>query len=147
MSLELWLRMDVLTQSQRSRCMAAIRSKNTRPELFVRRLVFSMGHRYRLHAEKLPGRPDLIFSQLRKVIFVHGCFWHMHCCRFGRVIPKTNASFWAEKRGKTVKRDRLVKAKLAESGWDVCEVWECEIKDTARLKRKLGKFLSKPNLL
>jgi len=134
--------MDVLTTKQRSRCMAAIRGKDTRPEWIVRRLVFALGHRYRLHSKQVIGKPDLIFARQKKVILVHGCFWHMHRCRFGRVVPKTNAAFWAKKRTDNVKRDRLVKAQLIRSGWKVFEVWECQTKQVAALRTKLERFLS-----
>jgi DNA mismatch endonuclease, patch repair protein len=96
---------DVLTPEQRRRCMSRIRGKNTTPEKLVRKLIFGMGYRYRLHDKRLPGKPDLTFISRRKVIFVHGCFWHMHDCRYGRVYPKTNEEFWKEKRCRNVERD------------------------------------------
>src|SRR5581483_5419780 len=97
---------DVLTPEQRSRCMSRIRGKDTGPELVVRSMAHRMGYRFRLHSRLLPGRPDLVFPGLRKVVFVHGCFWHMHRCRFGRVTPVTNATFWMNKRSGNMRRDR-----------------------------------------
>ena len=85
---------DVLTPEQRQRCMSAIKSKDTKPEMVVRRMVHAMGFRYSLHKKQLPGKPDLVFTRLRKIIFVHGCFWHMHNCRYGKVKPKTKAVTW-----------------------------------------------------
>ena len=117
---------DVLTPEQRRRCMAAIRGKDTKPEMTVRRLIHGMGYRYRLHSADLPGRPDLVFRGRKKVIFVHGCFWHMHDCRLGRVKPKTRAAFWEEKRTGTVARDRRQVAELERCGWEVLTIWECD---------------------
>lgn len=134
---------DVLTKAQRSRCMAAIRSKNTKPELFVRKLVFAMGYRYRLHSKKLIGKPDLVFPKLKKVIFVHGCFWHKHSCRYGRVTPKTNAKLWEDKRSGNVKRDARNRKILHKIGWRVFVVWECKRKNPEILVSKIRKFLKK----
>jgi DNA mismatch endonuclease (patch repair protein) len=134
---------DVLTKAQRSKCMAAIRGKDTGPEIIVRRLVFAMGFRFRLHASNLIGKPDLIFSRAKKAIFIHGCFWHMHDCRYGRVVPKTNATFWANKRKKTVQRDQLVRTELESRGWQIIEIWECETRHRENLIKQLKKFLSR----
>jgi len=133
--------MDVHDKSQRHRNMAAIKGKDTKPEMVVRRLVFRLGYRYRLHGKNLPGRPDLVFRSRRKVIFVHGCFWHMHVCRYGQVKPKTNATFWQEKRKANVERDRRQLSALTSDGWDVLVVWECETKDVCQLKIRLEVFL------
>jgi DNA mismatch endonuclease (patch repair protein) len=132
---------DVHTPEQRSRNMAAIRSKNTRPEMFVRAIAHQLGYRYRLHVRSLPGAPDLVFPRLRKIINVHGCYWHMHKCRFGSVVPKTNADFWQTKRQGNVERDRRTLSALRRAGWRVLVVWECETKDSARLTKKLCRFL------
>lgn len=118
--------MDILTPAQRHRCMSAIRGKNTKPEMIVRRMVHAMGFRYRLHRRDLPGTPDMIFSRLGKVIFVHGCFWHRHNCKYGRVRPGTNAAFWKNKRNGNRERDRRVRAELKRLGWEVLVVWECQ---------------------
>ena len=134
-------RSDVLTPEQRSRCMSRIKGKDTAPERAIRSLVFGMGYRYRLHDKHLPGKPDLVFSSRRKVIFVHGCFWHMHSCKYGQVKTKTNEQFWEAKRRRNVERDRESEAALAQAGWSSLVVWECEMKDLSILKKKLQAFL------
>jgi DNA mismatch endonuclease (patch repair protein) len=112
----------------------------------VRSLVHQMGFRYRLHQKDLPGKPDLVFSSRRKIILVHGCFFHMHDCRYGNVIPKTNAQFWREKRQGNVQRDKKNQEALAKNGWDVLIVWECMTKPGSRekLPELLRGFLSRP---
>ena len=132
---------DVLTTKQRSACMSAIRGKNTKPELAVRSALHCLGFRYRLHRTDLPGKPDLVFPSLRKIIFVHGCFWHMHQCRYGRVVPATRTEFWQEKRKGNVKRDRRHKAHLRRAGWKVLEVWECWTKNPDRSMARILEFL------
>src|SRR5690554_2897808 len=109
---------DVHTASQRSRNMAAIRCKDTRPEMIVRRIVHRLGYRYRLHVRTLPGSPDLVLRRLNKAIMVHGCFWHMHTCRYGRVAPQTRAEFWQTKRANNVTRDRRALRRLRREGWN-----------------------------
>lgn len=133
---------DVLTRAQRSFNMSRIRSKNTSPEMFVRRLVHGLGFRYRLHGAKLPGRPDLVFASRRRVIFVHGCYWHMHHCRYGRVKPKTNAEFWETKRMSNVDRDRRNARALAREGWRVLVIWECAIRKPEGVARRVLRFLT-----
>lgn len=133
---------DVLNKEQRSRCMSAIRSTNTLPEMTVRRTVHRLGFRYRLHDKKLPGKPDLVFPRHKKIILVHGCFWHIHDCKYGSVIPKTRAEFWSDKRQSNVNRDRNVIKQLSELGWQVLVLWECQIKDRAKLERVLLNFFS-----
>ena len=121
--------------------MRRIRSKNTRPEMLVRKLIYSMGYRYRLHRKDLPGNPDLSFPGRRKVIFVHGCFWHQHeGCKLAH-IPKSNQSYWIPKLERTKKRDSCNIEKLKVLGWSVLVVWECETKIVEDLKLKLTKFL------
>lgn len=133
--------MDVLTPEQRSRNMRAIKSCNTAPELIVRRVLHSMGFRYRLHRRDLPGKPDLVLPRHRVVIFVHGCFWHRHQCKNGRVIPASRTDFWTNKFARNVERDRKVIKTLRQSGWRVLIVWECQTKDLKRLRERLRKFL------
>jgi DNA mismatch endonuclease (patch repair protein) len=132
---------DVLTPEQRRRNMQRIRSKNTKPEMRVRQLVHRLGYRFRLHSAKLPGRPDLVFAARHKVIFVHGCYWHMHACRFGRVVPATNAEFWQKKRSGNVERDRVVRGELRKAGWKLLVIWECEARDEARVAKRIEAFL------
>lgn len=132
---------DVMTPEQRSRCMAAIRGKDTGPELAVRRVLTAMGYRYRLHGRALPGRPDLVFASRRAVVFVHGCFWHRHTCTNGRVVPRTRREFWRAKLEGNAARDRLNKAALRRSGWRVLVVWECQLIDLPNLTSRLTRFL------
>jgi DNA mismatch endonuclease (patch repair protein) len=116
---------DVLTQEQRRLNMSRIRGKNTRPELIVRSIVHRMGYRYALHKKSLPGKPDLVFSRRRKIIFLNGCFFHMHNCRYGRVKPSTNTEFWETKRLSNVTRDKKNLLALKNAGWQVLTIWEC----------------------
>jgi DNA mismatch endonuclease (patch repair protein) len=129
---------DVLTPEQRSRNMAAIRSRNTTPELRVRRALHVLGYRYRLHRSDLPGKPDIVLPKYRTVIFIHGCFWHMHDCPMGHPKPATNAAFWAEKRGRNAERDKEHTALLHRNGWTVYTVWECETRSAEKLSRAIG---------
>lgn len=133
---------DVLSKRQRSYCMSRIRSRDTHPELVVRRAAHAMGYRYRLHRRDLPGCPDLVFPRLNRIVLVHGCFWHMHRCRFGKVVPKTNASFWQEKRKANVERDRRNLRKLRKAGWRVLVIWECWTRQPGKIDGKLADFLT-----
>ena len=132
---------DVHTREQRSRNMSAIHDKNTKPELFVRTLLHSMGFRFRLHRKDLPGKPDIVLPRHKAVIFVHGCFWHCHECRFGRVVPATHREFWAVKRQSNVERDLRNKLALEALGWRVMVVWECQIRELQPLCTQLTAFL------
>lgn len=133
--------MDTLTVAQRSERMARVRSKNTTPELRVRRAAHRLGYRFRLHRSDLPGSPDLVFPGRRKAIFVHGCFWHRHArCKRTRT-PKSRVDFWLTKFEANVRRDRQVRAQLRRAGWSVLVVWECETDDGPRLERTLSGFL------
>lgn len=134
---------DVHTREQRSRNMAAIKCKDTSPERIVRSLIHRMGFRYSLHRKDLPGKPDIVLVSHRKIIEVHGCFWHMHNCRFGKVVPATNASFWSTKRLSNVTRDRRNRRKLRQQGWDILVVWECWTKNEQRLRSRLSSFLNR----
>ena len=120
--------------------MASVGQKNTTPEMTVRRLVHGLGYRYGLHRRDLPGRPDLVFRSRRKVIYVHGCFWHGHDCRKGR-LPSSNVDYWTEKLSRNRERDAKNVGDLEDLGWKVCVVWECETKDLERLGRRLAGFL------
>jgi DNA mismatch endonuclease (patch repair protein) len=133
---------DVHSAEQRSFNMSRIRSKDTKPEMIVRSIVHQLGYRFRLHVKGLPGTPDLVFPKQRKIIFVHGCFWHMHRCRYGRVTPATNAEFWRQKREGNVTRDRRNRRQLRNAGWSVMVVPECWTKDVDRkLLPRLIRFL------
>ena len=131
---------DVLTKKQRSYNMSQIRSRDTRPEMAVRSIVHRMGYRFRLHARDLPGKPDIVLPRHEKIIFVHGCYWHMHRCRYGRVIPATNTEFWQNKRMGNVARDRKNLRKLRRDGWSVLVVWECWLRDPDKLVDRLSAF-------
>jgi DNA mismatch endonuclease (patch repair protein) len=121
--------------------MRAVKGKNTSPELTVRRLAHRLGYRYRLHGKELPGKPDLVFPSRRKVIFVHGCFWHGHECARGARVPKENRDYWQTKIFRNRERDaRNVKA-LTEAGWDVAVFWECELREELALEKRLTDFL------
>ncbi len=121
--------------------MQRIKGRDTRPELRVRKLVHGMGYRYRLHRKDLPGKPDLVFAPRRKVIFVHGCFWHQHRgCRAGR-MPASNLDYWGPKLCRNLERDNMARTMLEQAGWDVLVVWDCETKDLEELSSRLDSFL------
>ena len=126
-------RLKVKTLMTRSENMSRIRSKNTQPELKLRRALWAAGVRYRLHDKLLPGSPDLVFPSRHSVIFVHGCFWHGHkeCSNFR--FPKTRSEWWAAKLTRNKERDAEVQAKLESSGWHVMVVWECEVENQERI--------------
>lgn len=133
--------MDNLTPEERSERMSRIRNKDTKPELAVRSLVHGMGYRYRLHSHKLPGSPDMVFAGRKKVIFVHGCFWHYHRnCRQYR-FPKTNVDFWKPKLEQNRRRDKKNLEELNKMGWNSLVIWECELKDMERLEERIRSFL------
>ena len=135
--------MDTLTQEERSRRMSLIRNKNSSAEMFVRKLVHSMGYRYRLHRKNLPGSPDLVFVKRRKIIFVHGCFWHRHddpTCKLAR-LPKSRLDFWLPKLEGNRQRDDKVKQRLTDSGWKFLIVWECQVLAKTNLQHLLKTFL------
>ncbi len=134
---------DTLTPAARSERMSRIRGRDTGPEMRVRRLAHRLGYRYRLHRPELPGRPDLVFPSRRKIIFVHGCFWHRHPdpdCGLAR-LPKSRLDFWLPKLEGNRARDIENQKKITESGWRVLVVWECELRDASRLERVLKTFL------
>ncbi|MGK0270605.1 MAG: DNA mismatch endonuclease (patch repair protein) [Cocleimonas sp.] len=137
--------MDVHSKAVRSKNMRAIKSKNTKPELFVRQLLHSLGFRFRLHARKLPGTPDIVLKKYNAVIFVHGCFWHGHDCHLF-VLPKTRTEFWSKKINDNKRRDKLACEKLISNGWRVLYIWECALKgrkklDTPRLLATIEEWL------
>lgn len=135
---------DTLTKQQRSERMSRIGGKDTGPEMVVRRLVHGMGYRYRLHDRSLPGCPDLVFRSGRKVIFVHGCFWHRHddsACKLAR-LPKSRSEFWGPKLEANARRDHKNQEELRALGWDVLVIWECKLKNRAFLKSQIESFLT-----
>lgn len=136
-------RTDTLTPAARSERMRRIHGKDTQPEMKIRRLVHGMGYRYRLHRGDLPGKPDLVFSSRRKIIFVHGCFWHRHPdvnCKLAR-LPKSRLNFWQPKLESNRARDLENQKKLARDGWQVLVLWECELRDVSGLGQRIRGFL------
>jgi DNA mismatch endonuclease, patch repair protein len=131
---------DVHNAATRSRNMAAIRSRNTKPEMRVRSALHALGYRFRLHRKDLPGRPDIVLPRLRTVIFVHGCFWHCHRCKYGSATPATRADFWAAKRAGNVARDRRNRSALRRAGWRVFVLWECEVRTAAAAQARVAKL-------
>ena len=135
---------DHLTPEERSAQMRRVRSRDTRPEMLVRRVANSLGTRFRLYRQDLPGTPDLVFPIRRKIIQVYGCFWHRHeGCRAAR-MPKARSDYWNAKLNRNVDRDRANLMALEELGWDVLVVWECETADLDALRQRLADFLLKP---
>ncbi len=133
--------MDTLDARQRSKRMALVRGKDTKPELLVRRWVHGLGYRYRLHRRDLPGTPDLVFPARRRVIFVHGCFWHRHIdCALAR-LPKSRIDFWLPKLKGNAERDARNLHELRQLGWGVMTIWECQLSDTARAVSRIKRFL------
>ena len=135
---------DVVDAETRSRMMAGIRGRDTKPELIVRRVLHRLGFRFRLHRRDLPGSPDIVLPRHRTVVLVHGCFWHVHSCSKGRVKPKTRAEFWENKRQGNVRRDRRVVRRLRRDTWHVITVWECQTQDVDRLASRLEHALGSP---
>lgn len=135
---------DSLDQAARSAVMARVRGKNTRPEMIVRKLVFAAGYRYRLHVRKLPGSPDLVFPSRKKVIFVHGCFWHRHDNCASSRLPKSRVGFWSDKLNGNKARDARNYEVLVQAGWQVLVIWECELGDLSMLEETVRIFLGPP---
>ena len=135
--------MDVHTQEQRSFNMSRIKGKDTLPEEIIRHLLSSKKYRYRLHRKDLPGKPDIVFPGRKKVIFVNGCFWHLHSCKYFK-WPKTNKSFWKQKIESNAARDKVNYKSLSAAGWHQLVIWECETKNNnyERLWRKIERFLA-----
>jgi DNA mismatch endonuclease, patch repair protein len=121
--------------------MSRIRCKDTAPEMAVRRLIYSMGFRYRLHVHSLPGRPDLVFTRLRKVIQIHGCFWHQHGSCPQSHLPKSRMEYWHPKLAKNRRRDKQNVKKLRAQGWAVLTLWECQLNDMEEIRQRLTAFL------
>lgn len=119
--------MDVLSSQQRSFNMSRIRDKNTKPEMLIRKFLWANGYRYRLHCKKMPGKPDIVLSKFKAIIFIHGCFWHQHGCKY-TVMPTTRREFWEEKLNTNKQRDKRVYQELKEAGWRVLVIWECALR-------------------
>lgn len=137
---------DVFPPEKRSAVMRRVKGKDTAPEWQVRRLIWSLGGRYRLHRKGLPGKPDIVLPGRRLAIFVHGCFWHGHDCARGARVPKANRDYWLGKVARNRARDVAVRAALEEAGWRVETVWECDLKDQPGLAARVGDWLQLPRL-
>lgn len=139
---------DIMTLEQRSRCMAAIKGKDTKPEMIVRKYLFSMGLRFRVQVKKLPGTPDIVLPKYRTAIFVNGCFWHGHeGCKYFR-LPKSNIEFWKDKIERNIERDKESMQALLDLGWNVIRVWECELRKKPNREDTLNKIykgITSPN--
>lgn len=134
---------DKISPERRAENMRQIRSKGMKPEMVVRSVSHHLGYRHRLHNKKLPGKPDLVYPGRKKVIFVHGCFWHQHGdpeCKIAR-RPKSNLEYWNPKLDRNVERDQQNQAELRELGWNYTIIWECQTKDPAEVARRVGEFL------
>jgi DNA mismatch endonuclease (patch repair protein) len=136
---------DNLTPEQRRVAMRRVKSKNTSPEIAIRRLLHQMGIAgYRLHRRDVPGSPDIAWLSKKAAIFIHGCFWHAHDCPRGSRKPKTNRHYWQTKLARNIQRDSKQRAELKKKGWDILTIWECELKDESRLARRLNRFFARP---
>jgi DNA mismatch endonuclease (patch repair protein) len=133
--------MDTVDKVTRSKIMSRIRGKNTAPEKLVRSIAHRLGYRFRLHRKDLPGSPDLVFPRHRKIILVHGCFWHGHKCKS---LPKSNVEFWSDKIAANKARDRKVVRALRRAGWKVLVLWECRTRDAERIEKKIAEFMNAP---
>ncbi|MGE0045389.1 MAG: very short patch repair endonuclease [Hyphomonadaceae bacterium] len=132
---------DPFTPEKRSAIMRAIKGRDTKPELIVRRAAHALGYRYSLKRRDLPGKPDLAFVSRRKAVFVHGCFWHGHACKRGARVPAANAAYWSSKIARNRVRDGASAAALEALGWSSLTLWECELADSKALAKKLSRFL------
>ncbi len=133
--------MDRLTPARRSWLMSRVKGSNTTPELIVRRMLHAAGYRYRLHRKDLPGKPDIVFGPRKKIVFIHGCFWHGHRCPKGR-LPKSNQAFWSSKIDTNKKRDRKRGRQLGALGWKVLVIWQCQLKDPLAVRKRIVDFLA-----
>jgi DNA mismatch endonuclease (patch repair protein) len=135
---------DFVTAKQRSKIMASVGTRDTGPELLLRKSLHRLGYRYRTHYRKLPGKPDIAFPRLKKAIFVHGCFWHGHRCRWGR-LPKSRLEYWKPKIAVNKARDRRAIRAIRRTGWDILVVWQCELRDLERILPRVLTFLGDGN--
>ena len=133
--------MDTLTPQERSQRMRRVKSRDTKPELELRRLVWRLGYRYRKNRRDVIGQPDLAFIGRKRAVFLHGCFWHRHDCPSGRRAPKSRTAFWNTKFERNIQRDALVMRKLKSAGWRALVIWECELNDCLRVERRVREFL------
>lgn len=136
---------DRVSEEIRSYIMSSVGNKDTGPELIVRKILYGLGYRYRLHRRDLPGSPDVVFQKRKKAIFVNGCFWHGHECRYGK-LPKSKSDYWVGKIDNNQERDGKNIRLLEQLGWEVLVVWQCQLKDIESIKKQLMQFMkSEPN--
>ena len=138
---------DVYPPDKRSAVMRQVKSRGTKPEMVVRRALWRLGGRYRLHRRDLPGSPDIVLPGRKLAIFVHGCFWHGHDCARGARVPKANRDYWVGKVARNRTRDAAARERLAEAGWRVETIWECELKDAAALETRLAGLLASATVM
>ena len=138
---------DVYPPDKRSAVMRQVKSRGTKPEMVVRRALWRLGGRYRLHRRDLPGSPDIVLPGRKLAIFVHGCFWHGHDCARGARVPKANRDYWVGKVARNRTRDAAARERLAEAGWRVETIWECELKDAAALEARLAGLLASATVM
>ena len=136
---------DHVSPTKRSAIMALIKAKNTRPELIARKMLYQSGYRFRLHRKDLPGSPDIVFPSKKKAVFVHGCFWHAHSCRYGH-LPKTRLEYWKPKLEANKVRDNLARKRLLQAGWKTYVLWQCQLKDPIKALQRIRRFLGRPNV-
>lgn len=133
---------DIFSKAKRSEVMSKVTAKDTRPEVKIRKHLFSKGFRYRKNDKRFPGKPDIVLPKYKTVIFVHGCFWHHHTCRAAR-LPKTNNEFWKDKMQTNVKRDKENQSDLKKLGWKVIVVWQCQIKNRELFEKTMKRVIKK----
>lgn len=138
--------MDIVSKEKRSQMMAGVRSKNTKPELFIRKTLYALGFRYRLHGKNIPGKPDLVLKKYNALIFIHGCFWHGHDCHLFK-LPKTRTEFWQNKIRTNKERDDRIIQELTDKGWRIATIWECGLRGKRRMNpdeliEKLASWIS-----
>jgi DNA mismatch endonuclease (patch repair protein) len=134
---------DRVSKATRSRIMASVGTKDTGPEILLRKRLHRLGFRYRTHAAHLPGRPDIVFPRYKKVIFVHGCFWHGHSCRWGH-LPKSKLNYWQPKIASNRLRDARTRRSLNRLGWSTLVVWQCQLRNLDKAVNRAVRFLAKP---
>ena len=134
--------MDKVSREKRSEVMRAVRSRDTKPELVVRRTAYALGFRFRVNVKDLPGRPDLAIKSRKKAIFIHGCFWHRHQNCKRSTLPRSNQAYWAKKFAETIKRDELTMATYRSMGWEPLVIWECELADREALSERIKLYLT-----
>lgn len=133
---------DIFSKKKRSQIMASVRSTETKPEIAIRKFLFSKGYRFRKNVKSLPGKPDIVLPKYRTIILIHGCFWHGHTNCDAATIPKSNKAYWKNKIQTNIERDKRNKNALKKSGWNVITIWECKLKNKKAFEKEGGKLIS-----